>query len=177
MSPFTKYEAIGIFLSVAVMALTLAVIRFQTDVFATNTVVSAQNEAAVIVASDDDSAIREAVTNNVTVDGTLAKLIIDDVKKGAGEAVEEGDTITVNYIGTLRDGTQFDNSYVRGEPYTFKIGSGKVIQGWDKGIIGMQVGGQRILVVPADQAYGNMQVGPIPPNSPLVFSVELVAIK
>ncbi len=176
MSPFTKFEAIGIFASVAIMAIALSLIRFKTDTFLT-AVEAVPEEAAIVVASSEEADIKAAVTSNVSTDGTLQRLIINDVKKGKGEEVENGDTVTVNYIGTLRDGTQFDNSFVRGEPFTFTVGEGKVIQGWDKGILGMQVGGDRILVIPADEAYGNRQVGPIPPNSPLVFSIQLVAIQ
>jgi FKBP-type peptidyl-prolyl cis-trans isomerase len=176
MSPFTKFEAIGIFASVAVMAIALSLIRFKTDAFLTVSDAVPQ-EAAIVVAGNDESAVRNALTDTVSTDGTLTKLIINDVKKGIGETVENGDTVAVNYIGSLRDGTQFDNSFIRGEPFTFTVGEGKVIEGWEKGILGMQVGGQRILVIPAEEAYGNRQVGPIPPNSPLVFSIELVSIK
>jgi FKBP-type peptidyl-prolyl cis-trans isomerase len=176
MSPITKYEAVGIFLSIAVMAIALSIIRFKTDTFLTEDIGGNDNSATVVV-SGDESSLRDALTENVTNDGTLTGLIIDDVKRGTGEEVQKGDTVSVNYIGTLRDGTQFDNSYVRGEPFSFTVGDGKVIEGWDKGVIGMQEGGERILVIPADMAYGNRQVGPIPPNSPLVFAIELLSIE
>ena len=71
---------------------------------------------------------------------------------------------------------KFDSSYERGEPFSFTLGKGTVIEGWEKGLIGMKVGGQRILAIPSAMAYGNRQVGPIPANSPLVFTIELVKI-
>ena len=109
--------------------------------------------------------------------GDLNKLVIDDVKIGTGNEVKNGDTVVVNYAGTLQNGTEFDNSKKRGEPLTFKVGEGRVIQGWEQGLIGMKVGGQRILVIPPEMGYGNQSVGPIPANSVLVFSIELLEIK
>jgi len=90
--------------------------------------------------------------------------------------VKVGDRVSVHYVGTLQNGTEFDNSMKRGQPFTFRVGDGSVIKGWDEGLVGMKVGGQRILVVPPEMAYGNTPMGPIPANSTLVFSVELVNI-
>jgi len=95
---------------------------------------------------------------------------------GEGEAVVKGDIITVHYEGRLEDGKVFDSSVAKGRPFTTPIGEGKVIRGWDDGIIGMQAGGKRTLIVPPELAYGNRQVGSIPPNSTLIFDVELLAI-
>jgi peptidylprolyl isomerase len=176
MSPLSKYEAIGIFASVAVMAVALAVLRFQSDTFMSFNDAGAVDQLASIVVANEPS-LTEKVTDSMTLNGTLKELVTEDITKGKGESVQKGDTVTVHYIGRLRDGTEFDNSYRTGKPYTFKIGSGKVIQGWDQGIIGMQVGGKRILVVPAELAYGNKQVGPIPANSSLIFAVELLKIE
>jgi peptidylprolyl isomerase len=181
MSTINKYEAIGIFVSVGIMAVALSILRFQTDTFVKVTPDPVGSQATVIVGSNVDSrsssAIEDAIKNGVTADGKLINLIIDDVKVGSGKAVVVGDTVVANYVGTTRDGVQFDSSYVRGVPFEFTIGAGKVIQGWEKGLIGMKVGGQRILVIPSDMAYGNKQVGLIPANSPLVFSIELLEIK
>ncbi len=77
----------------------------------------------------------------------------------------------------MQDGTEFDSSYNRNTPFSFTVGEGRVIQGWEKGLLGMKVGGQRVLVIPSDMAYGNRQVGPIPPNSVLVFAIELLEVK
>jgi FKBP-type peptidyl-prolyl cis-trans isomerase len=179
MQLFTKTEAVGIFLSVAVMAVALAVIRFQTDAFtlAQQERGAADQPGAVVVAQTDSDALTQEIKDSVTLDGTLSRLVIDDVRIGTGQSVQLGNTVLVHYIGTLRDGTQFDNSYLRNEPFELTLGEGKVIKGWEEGLIGMQTGGRRILVIPAEMAYGNRQVGPIPPNSALIFSVELVEIK
>jgi FKBP-type peptidyl-prolyl cis-trans isomerase len=87
-----------------------------------------------------------------------------------------GDTVTVNYVGAFMDGTVFDNSYTRGTPFTFQLGSGQVIQGFDQGILGMKVGGKRLLVIPSSLAYGSQGNSVIPPNTPIQFQVELVSI-
>ncbi len=104
-------------------------------------------------------------------------LKIEDLKVGTGTAVKSGDTVVVNYVGTLPDGTKFDSSYDRNEPFTTQIGVGQVIKGWDLGIVGMKVGGKRKLTVPPSLGYGDRAAGSIPPNSTLIFEVELVAIK
>jgi peptidylprolyl isomerase len=83
----------------------------------------------------------------------------------------------VHYVGTLQNGTEFDNSKKRGQPFEFTVGAGQVIKGWDQGLVGMKVGGQRILVIPPDMAYGERGVGPIPGNATLVFSIELIDVK
>lgn len=176
MRPVNKYEATGIFLSIAVMAIALAMIRFQSDTFVTATPEDTASQATVVAATEGEE-LKNALQDSVTLDGELVKLVIDDVRIGTGAEVKKGDTVTVHYIGSTRDGVQFDSSYARGEPFTFTVGGGQVIEGWETGLIGMQVGGQRILVIPSEMAYGNRQVGPIPANSPLVFAVELLSIE
>lgn len=105
------------------------------------------------------------------------KLIIEDIEEGTGEAVvEAGDDIVVHYHGTLTDGTVFDSSVDRGEPFQTQIGVGQVIPGWDEGILGMKVGGKRKLTIPPNMAYGEQGAGSIPPNSTLIFEVELIEI-
>ncbi len=105
------------------------------------------------------------------------ELIIEDIEEGTGDvAVESGDDIVIHYKGTLADGTVFDSSYDRGEPFQTQIGVGQVIQGWDKGVIGMKVGGKRKLTIPPQMAYGEQGQGSIPPNSTLIFEVELLEI-
>ncbi len=181
MSPFSKYEAVGIFLSIAIMAIALSVVRFKTDIFLSAADPLSQEAAVVAVGSDNKSAdalgLENALKDSMTLDGELVNLVIDDVRIGKGAEVKKGDTVSVHYIGTTRDGVQFDSSYARGEPFSFSVGQGKVIKGWEEGLIGMHVGGQRILVIPAEMAYGNRQVGPIPPNTPLVFAIELLGIQ
>ncbi|HUQ85870.1 MAG TPA: FKBP-type peptidyl-prolyl cis-trans isomerase [Candidatus Limnocylindrales bacterium] len=104
-------------------------------------------------------------------------LKIDDSVEGTGPAVKSGDTITIHYAGRLEDGTPFDSSYDRGEPFTTQIGVGQVIKGWDLGVVGMKVGGKRKLTIPPDLGYGDQDQGKIPPNSTLIFDVELMEIK
>jgi peptidylprolyl isomerase len=98
-----------------------------------------------------------------------------DVVTGTGATAEEGDKVSVQYVGVLfSDAKQFDASWDRKEPFEFTIGEGGVIQGWDQGVPGMKVGGRRILVIPADLAYGATGSPPtIPANAPLVFVIDL----
>jgi hypothetical protein len=106
-----------------------------------------------------------------------AKLKIEDEKVGTGPAVKSGDTIAINYVGTLPNGTKFDSSYDRGTPFETQIGVGQVIKGWDEGVVGMKVGGKRKLTIPPALGYGDQAQGSIPANSTLIFEVELVSIK
>ena len=102
---------------------------------------------------------------------------IDEVV-GRGETPRPGQTVTVHYTGTLENGTKFDSSVDRGQPYPFKIGSGRVIPGWDEGIMTMNVGGKRRLIVPPSLGYGATGSAPvIPPNATLIFEVELLSVK
>jgi len=102
-------------------------------------------------------------------------LQIQDLKVGTGAQALNGYAVAVNYIGTLENGTKFDSSYDRGQPFQFQLGAGQVIKGWDIGVAGMKVGGKRKLIIPPALAYGERGIGPIPPNSTLVFEVELLA--
>ena len=99
---------------------------------------------------------------------------VQDEVLGEGAAAKAGDTVTVHYIGTLTDGKVFDSSVDRGEPFSFTLGAGQVIKGWDEGLVGMKEGGKRILTIAPDYGYGAQGVGPIPANSTLIFQVELI---
>ena len=115
----------------------------------------------------------------VTLKATPSGLQYYDIKVGTGAAPASGQTVAVQYVGALPDGTKFDSSYDHGpDPFEFPVGGGAVIKGWDEGVGAMKVGGKRRLVIPAELAYGASSPSPnIPPNSTLVFDVELVAIK
>lgn len=96
---------------------------------------------------------------------------------GEGREAKAGDTVSVHYTGTLQDGSKFDSSRDRGQPLQFPLGAGHVIKGWDEGVAGMKPGGRRTLVIPPELGYGSRGIGPIPPNSTLVFDVELVDVR
>jgi peptidylprolyl isomerase len=111
------------------------------------------------------------------VTNATSELEYIEVEAGDGPAPQVGDLVAVHYRGTLEDGTEFDNSYDRGEPFTFPLGRGQVIPGWDEGIALMQVGGKAKLIIPPELAYGESGAGGvIPPNATLTFEVELVSI-
>ena len=113
--------------------------------------------------------------------GAPAGLQITTLTEGTGAAAKAGDTVSVNYTGTLADGTVFDSNvdpkFKHVEPFEFNLGAGQVIKGWDTGVEGMKVGEKRQLVIPPELAYGANGIGPIPPNATLTFQVELLAIK
>src|SRR5829696_4175742 len=102
---------------------------------------------------------------------------IQDLRPGTGAEACAGQKVTVHYVGTLTDGKKFDSSRDRGQGFSFKLGAGQVIKGWDKGVAGMKIGGMRKLTIPPDLAYGDRGFPPvIPPGSTLVFEVELLSV-
>ena len=104
-------------------------------------------------------------------------LVIHEIVKGTGAEAKAGKSVTVNYVGALySNGKVFDASWKRSEPFVFSLGQGQVIPGWDKGVVGMRVGGRRELIIPSELAYGKPGRPPsIPPNSPLIFIVDLLS--
>ncbi|MDD5749595.1 MAG: FKBP-type peptidyl-prolyl cis-trans isomerase [Patescibacteria group bacterium] len=121
---------------------------------------------------------QDLLTNN-SADNQMPKefLQIEVLQEGSGEQMTEfGNSITVHYTGTLTDGSKFDSSLDRGEPFTFTLGSGQVIAGWDQGLTSMKVGEKRKLTIPYDLAYGERGQGSIPPYATLIFEVELISI-
>ncbi|HET8948939.1 MAG TPA: FKBP-type peptidyl-prolyl cis-trans isomerase, partial [Solirubrobacteraceae bacterium] len=104
--------------------------------------------------------------------------VVKDIKEGTGAEAKAGSNVTVQYVGTsFKNGRQFDASWDRGEPFSFQLGAGSVIPGWDQGVQGMKVGGRRQLVIPPDLAYGPQGSPPaIGPNETLVFVIDLVSV-
>lgn len=162
-----------------IFAITLIVIFFGGAIFIfykkSNSVQNAGTELN-LQATPTPTPIAPLENNITTMDNGLK---IQDLKVGTGAQAKTGDTITVNYSGSLENGTVFDASAKHGGPAIFQIGVGQLIKGWDIGIPGMKIGGKRKLVVPPSLGYGSQDVGNglIPPNSILIFEVELLAVQ
>ena len=108
----------------------------------------------------------------------MSELQIEELAVGAGPEAQAGKTVDVHYTGWLTDGSKFDSSVDRGKPFSFELGAGRVIQGWDRGVAGMKVGGKRKLTIPPELGYGERGAGNvIPPGATLVFEVELLAVR
>jgi len=119
----------------------------------------------------------ESYENNTSTIKTMDQVKIETLKEGTGEVSKNGDVLTVHYTGTLEDGTKFDSSVDRGDPFVFTIGQGYVIQGWEQGMLGMKVGEKRRLTIPSSLGYGaNGVPGAIPGNATLIFEVEMLKI-
>lgn len=109
---------------------------------------------------------------------TASGLKYTDLQVGEGTEAQSGKTVDVHYTGWLENGTKFDSSKDRGRPFSFSLGAGQVIRGWDEGVAGMKVGGKRKLTIPASLGYGARGAGGvIPPNATLIFEVELLGVK
>lgn len=107
------------------------------------------------------------------------KLVVKEIEEGTGATAEAGNQVTVQYVGlNYKSGREFDSSWSRDEPFTFNLGAGEVIQGWDQGVAGMKVGGRRKLIIPPELGYGEAGSPPaIPPNETLVFVIDLLAVE
>ena len=117
-------------------------------------------------------------TVSVPTGAVPTNLVAEDLVLGTGTEATKGKTVTVQYVGVHLDGSQFDASWDRSEPFSFRLGGGQVIAGWDQGVAGMKIGGRRQLVIPADLAYGPRGFPPvIQPNETLVFVVDLLDVK
>ncbi len=131
-----------------------------------------------VVAESTPVVENRATSSSKNMQENVTELKIEDLVVGTGAEAVSGKLISVHYTGTLTNGTKFDSSKDRGEPFEFTLGAGQVIEGWDKGFAGMKVGGKRKLTIPADMGYGAQGAGGvIPPNATLIFEVELLDVK
>lgn len=171
-----------IFISVGVVAFFGVVLLFGL-VFQPN---PSANAIAGQLSTENPSSVAQTTTikqdtqdmdleNAVTTDSGLEYI---DITEGTGASPKQGQTVIVHYTGTLENGSKFDSSRDRGEPFSFKIGVGQVIKGWDEGVMSMKVGGRRTLIIPPELGYGKRGAGRvIPPNATLIFDVELLDVK
>jgi len=167
-------------LSIGAMALALFVMRFDGTLENEGALVDrllGEQQTAGVVFSEGGVEGAAAALESAMSGNRVEKLVVTDVKVGSGDVVKKGDTVEVNFIGTLQNGQEFDNTYKKGETFTFTVGDRKVIRGWEEGVLGMQLGGQRILVIPSAMAYGSKGYGQIPGNATVVYAIELVSIK
>ncbi len=136
-----------------------------------------QNPALFIMATEQpkDKKLLGGKLEAETFQITSSGLKFLDINLGNGAEATSGQNVSVNYRGTLENGKEFDSSYGR-SPFNFPLGAGQVIKGWDEGVAGMKVGGKRKLIIPPELGYGQRGIGPIPPNSTLIFEVELLEI-
>lgn len=179
---FSKFELVGAAFSIFFMAFAIYLLQVETTLFQSGKVgqvaqvISSDTSPVSIVSESSNESRVNGYLQAVDRDGNFNRMVIDDIKVGTGDSVKEGDKVSVHYVGTLQNGDEFDNSKKRGAPFEFQVGKGMVIEGWDKGLIGMQVGGERVLVIPPDMAYGEKGIGPVPGNASLVFLIELLEI-
>jgi len=150
----------------ALVVIVSAFILGSSGLFSIGTLFGVQSASPVSPKSNDDGSL--PLTD---------EFIIQEVTIGKGPAVENGDRVAVQYVGQFENGIVFDSSIESGVPFIFKLGTGEVIEGWDRGIVGMRQSGRRILVIPPELAYGSQGVGLIPPNATLFFDVTLISIE
>ena len=141
--------------------------------------ISEQSQAAATATAPatTPTQIQTATSTNSTSTNNMGNLQIVDTVVGTGTVAQNGDTLSMLYTGKLDNGTVFDASSLHGnQPFSFVLGEGQVIAGWDQGILGMKVGGMRELTIPPSLGYGSQSIGSIPPNSTLHFTVQLLSV-
>ncbi len=179
-------KVIYIVIVIAIILLAVYIFNYEStkNVVSVNDVVSANTLQALatssstgaVATSTNASAQNDSAQSDINKNNSTNKMDTEKVSK-------VGDTLTVNYVGTLEDGTKFDSSIDRGVPFTFVVGIGQVIRGWDEGMLGMKVGEKKHLVIPGEKAYGPRGIPDgkggymIPPNATLIFDVEMLKIE
>ncbi|MFN6536931.1 MAG: FKBP-type peptidyl-prolyl cis-trans isomerase [Nostoc sp. EkiNYC01] len=170
-----------IFLSVAFMLVCVVLLVVGQISSKQNTAIADQltsTPPAATILTENNILIASDSMSDANVVTTPSGLKYVELKEGTGATPERGQTVEVHYVGTLEDGTKFDSSRDRGQPFKFKIGVGQVIKGWDEGLSTMKVGGRRNLIIPPELGYGSRGAGGvIPPNATLLFDVELLGVK
>jgi FKBP-type peptidyl-prolyl cis-trans isomerase len=170
-----------IFLSVAFMLVCVVLLVVGQVSSKQNTAIAdqlTQTPPTSTIVTENNILIASDAMSDANVVTTPSGLKYVELKEGTGATPKPGQTVEVHYVGTLEDGTQFDSSRDRGQPFSFKIGVGQVIKGWDEGVGTMKVGGHRQLIIPSELGYGSSGAGGvIPPNATLLFDVELLGVK